>query len=68
MKNQIRKPDKRQSMKRRLLRQEVDEALLDAYLGSCPKCGGSVFGALDEPICRDCGWGHNEAILERGTA
>ena len=68
MKNVKQKPDKRQAIQKRQLRQEIDEGLRDAYLGACPACRGSVFGALDQARCRDCGWNNNEINFERGAA
>jgi hypothetical protein len=68
MKNSKPKPDKREQVRKRWFKKEIDEALCDAYLGPCPACGGSVCGALDEPKCRDCGWSNDNQFLERGAA
>jgi hypothetical protein len=68
MKNVKKKTDKKPAAQKRWFKREMDEGLRDAYLGPCPACRGSVFGALDEARCRDCGWNNDENQFERGAA
>jgi len=62
------KPDRRQQTKMRVLKGEIDDCLLEAYLGPCPVCRGNVFGSLDEHKCRNCGWTNDETFSERRGA
>ena len=44
------------AQQKKWFRREIEEGVRDAYLSRCPACRGAVFGALDHPKCRDCGW------------